>query len=468
MPTIAMQWPNDLLSWVFVFLASLAVVLLQLRQWSKLPLPLPPGPKPLPIIGNLMMMGQLTHRGLAALAERYGGLLHLRLGRRYAVRLRGVHGGVRARGAAGAGRRLREPAGHRRDRVPHLRPRRHGVRAVRALVAPGAQSLRHEALQPAPRPDVARRARRVRGARARPRAAQRRRRGGQPRRADPQPAEQERRLPRRVWHPRRMRGRRRPGRVRRRPQGVLSPHRRVQHRRLHPVARLDRPEPPQPRETRNGFDRLIDKIIDDHIRRGRSSTDAEADIVDEMLACIPGDDAVDDRHGSVSFTRGNVKAVILVRTVRVCISFSSKCSPVSTEMKPIYHRVCMDRLHAGFHVWWDGDGGVVHRVGDERAAAEPRRPTATAAGARRRGGRGPERVRVRHRQPPLPVVRRQGDAPRAPADPAAAPRDGQGLRRRRLLRAKGIPGDGPRLGHRPRPPDALYHNQSIASAKRSL
>ncbi|KAJ4803491.1 Cytochrome P450 84A1 [Rhynchospora pubera] len=42
--------------------------------------PFPPGPPQLPILGNMLMMGELTHRGLAALAERYGGLLHLRLG----------------------------------------------------------------------------------------------------------------------------------------------------------------------------------------------------------------------------------------------------------------------------------------------------------------------------------------------------------------------------------------------------
>ncbi|CAL4933558.1 unnamed protein product [Urochloa decumbens] len=74
---------QDPLSWVF--LATLALMLLQLwRHQSKAP-PLPPGPTPLPIIGNMMMMHQLTHRGLAALADKYGsGLVHLRLGQVHA------------------------------------------------------------------------------------------------------------------------------------------------------------------------------------------------------------------------------------------------------------------------------------------------------------------------------------------------------------------------------------------------
>jgi ferulate-5-hydroxylase len=78
---IAMEWLQDPLSWVF--LASLTFVgLLQLRRRGKAPLP--PGPTPLPIIGNMNMMDQLTHRGLAKLAEQYGGFLHLRLGRLHA------------------------------------------------------------------------------------------------------------------------------------------------------------------------------------------------------------------------------------------------------------------------------------------------------------------------------------------------------------------------------------------------
>ncbi|KAK9066859.1 hypothetical protein SSX86_014182 [Deinandra increscens subsp. villosa] len=40
----------------------------------------PPGPTGWPIIGNMLMMDQLTHRGLAKLAEKYGGILHLKMG----------------------------------------------------------------------------------------------------------------------------------------------------------------------------------------------------------------------------------------------------------------------------------------------------------------------------------------------------------------------------------------------------
>ncbi|PPD95733.1 hypothetical protein GOBAR_DD07252 [Gossypium barbadense] len=55
--------------------------LLLLRIISRFPKKtFPPGPKGLPIIGNMMMMEQLTHRGLAKLAQKYGGIFHLKMG----------------------------------------------------------------------------------------------------------------------------------------------------------------------------------------------------------------------------------------------------------------------------------------------------------------------------------------------------------------------------------------------------
>ncbi|KAL3525321.1 hypothetical protein ACH5RR_013693, partial [Cinchona calisaya] len=40
----------------------------------------PPGPKGFPLIGNMMLVNQLSHRGLAKLAEEYGGLFRLKMG----------------------------------------------------------------------------------------------------------------------------------------------------------------------------------------------------------------------------------------------------------------------------------------------------------------------------------------------------------------------------------------------------
>ncbi|KAK3195379.1 hypothetical protein Dsin_026689 [Dipteronia sinensis] len=63
-----------------VFLSLLAFLLLLFLKNLRKKLPYPPGPKGYPIIGNMTMMDQLTHRGLARLATKYGGLLHLQMG----------------------------------------------------------------------------------------------------------------------------------------------------------------------------------------------------------------------------------------------------------------------------------------------------------------------------------------------------------------------------------------------------
>nr|XP_043633879.1 cytochrome P450 84A1-like [Erigeron canadensis] len=51
------------------------MILFQIRRKSY-----PPGPRGWPLIGIMLKMDQLTHRGLAKLAAKYGGLLHFRAG----------------------------------------------------------------------------------------------------------------------------------------------------------------------------------------------------------------------------------------------------------------------------------------------------------------------------------------------------------------------------------------------------
>nr|GMC80833.1 flavonoid 3'-hydroxylase [Ipomoea batatas] len=51
-----------------------------LLRVKRYPLPLPPGPKPWPVVGNLPHLGEKPHQSIAALAQSYGPLMHLRLG----------------------------------------------------------------------------------------------------------------------------------------------------------------------------------------------------------------------------------------------------------------------------------------------------------------------------------------------------------------------------------------------------
>ncbi|PON99517.1 Cytochrome P450, E-class, group I [Trema orientale] len=69
-----------------VFLIIIPLFLLGLIfRFRRRRLPFPPGPKGLPIVGNMSMMDQLTHRGLAKLADQYGGVLHLKMGYQHMV-----------------------------------------------------------------------------------------------------------------------------------------------------------------------------------------------------------------------------------------------------------------------------------------------------------------------------------------------------------------------------------------------
>uniref|UniRef100_A0A0E0REV8 Cytochrome P450 family protein n=1 Tax=Oryza rufipogon TaxID=4529 RepID=A0A0E0REV8_ORYRU len=107
--------------------------------------PLPPGPRPLPVIGNLLdVAGELPHRSLSRVAQRYGPLVTLRLGTTLAVvasspaTAREVlhrHGAsITDRGTPDAWR----TDGHETNSIFALPTRHHRWRALRRL---GAEQL---------------------------------------------------------------------------------------------------------------------------------------------------------------------------------------------------------------------------------------------------------------------------------------------------------------------------------------
>ncbi|KAK1262315.1 Cytochrome P450 84A1 [Acorus gramineus] len=71
-------------SFIFFFVLPFIFLFGLLARRRRQKLPFPPGPKGLPLLGNMNMMDQMTHRGLAKLAHEFGGLVHLRLGMRHA------------------------------------------------------------------------------------------------------------------------------------------------------------------------------------------------------------------------------------------------------------------------------------------------------------------------------------------------------------------------------------------------
>lgn len=81
---------SPILSWsvlvvvTIVFYHSIACILRsnssKVAKSSKTVTKLPPGPKGIPILGNLLTLGELPHHGLHELSMRYGPIMFLRLG----------------------------------------------------------------------------------------------------------------------------------------------------------------------------------------------------------------------------------------------------------------------------------------------------------------------------------------------------------------------------------------------------
>ncbi|PWA62749.1 cytochrome P450 [Artemisia annua] len=75
-----MEYPT-----IFLVLSFLLTFIYAFTISSRSNSRLPPGPYPLPIIGNLLKLGNKPHRSLATLSKRYGPLMSLKLGSRTTI-----------------------------------------------------------------------------------------------------------------------------------------------------------------------------------------------------------------------------------------------------------------------------------------------------------------------------------------------------------------------------------------------
>jgi ferulate-5-hydroxylase len=335
---IAMEWLQDPLS--CVFLVTLAVVLLQLRRRGKAPLP--PGPKPLPIVGNMAMMDQLTHRGLAALADKYGGLLHLRLGRlhafavstpEYAREVLQTHDGVFSNRPATIA--IAYLTYDRADMAfAHYGP---FWRQMRKLCVMKLFSRRRAETWVAVRDECAALVRAVATS------------GGE---KAVNLGELIFTLTKNVTF--RAAFGTRDGEDQEEFIAILQEFSKLFgafnigdflpwlgwmdlqgiNRRL--------------RAARSALDRFIDKIIDEHVKRGKSPDDADADMVDDMLAffaeakpaAVNGGAAAngDDLQNTLRLTRDNIKAIIMVRVHTPSSNLQPPGSCCHAKITPVYAR----------------------------------------------------------------------------------------------------------------------------------
>ncbi|KAF7134649.1 hypothetical protein RHSIM_Rhsim08G0107900 [Rhododendron simsii] len=70
---------------LYLLLTTTLLTLLSLLTRSRVGPKLPPGPAPLPVVGNLLKLGDMPHKSLAELAKIHGPIMSLKLGRKTAV-----------------------------------------------------------------------------------------------------------------------------------------------------------------------------------------------------------------------------------------------------------------------------------------------------------------------------------------------------------------------------------------------